>query len=317
MHISNIDNNNKKPEKKIRKHKNKNHDQSGEESDLSIQYDKSDEENNDNNNKKKEKKEISTQYKNKNHDLSEKEYDLSVQYDKSDEESTDNNNKMKEKNEISSNYENKNHDQSEEESDLSKQNENSDDEKINDKQRNVELINPNQDNQQIKSQILIYDFSLKISIDGFYVVKLSEDPIFNQKIIDFKPIEERIKNINFKTIEKNFLEEEKDFGLFIMTKGAKSRLSRIQEAFNCKFPVLLEGPTGTSKTRSVQILSILMDKPLIRFNLSSETTTEDLLGRLVSDKESWGCFSFQEGPFIDAFAHGKWLLLDEINLAPQ
>ncbi|KAK8886006.1 hypothetical protein M9Y10_041465 [Tritrichomonas musculus] len=160
----------------------------------------------------------------------------------------------------------------------------------------------------------INDLTLKISLDGFHVMRLSEDPIFNQKSYDFKPVETQMKEIN---LDNQSLFDDKGFGLFILTDGAKNRMLKIHDAFKSKFPVLLEGPTGTSKTRSVQILSNLMGKPLIRFNLSSETTTEDLLGRLVSDKDSWGCFSFKEGPFIDAFVNGKWLLLDEINLAPQ
>ena len=130
------------------------------------------------------------------------------------------------------------------------------------------------------------DLSLKISFDGFHVMKLSEDPIFAESKIDFQPIETDLKQIEFDSKDQHIFDDEKDYGLFIMTDGAKKRLLKIHEAFQCRFPVLLEGSTGTSKTRSVQILSNIMKMPLIRFNLSSETTTEDLLGRLVSDKNS-------------------------------
>ena len=49
------------------------------------------------------------------------------------------------------------------------------------------------------------------------------------------------------------------------------------------YPVLLEGPTGTAKTKSVEILCEEMGLKLKRFNLSSETKTSDLYGRYVGD----------------------------------
>jgi hypothetical protein len=79
----------------------------------------------------------------------------------------------------------------------------------------------------------------------------------------------------------------------------------------------LEGPTGTSKTRSVQIIYTLLGTEIVRLNLSAETVTEDIMGRLMSDPNTWGGFNPKIGPFIRAFKEGLFLLLDEINLAPQ
>lgn len=54
---------------------------------------------------------------------------------------------------------------------------------------------------------------------------------------------------------------------------------------------MLEGPTGTSKTKIIQVLCDVLKKKLVRFNLSSETTIDDLIGRLGSEEEDfWSSF---------------------------
>ena len=56
-------------------------------------------------------------------------------------------------------------------------------------------------------------------------------------------------------------------------------------------------------------------KKLVRFNLSSETTIEDLIGRLGSaGDDSWSSFKFIPGSFTEAFEKGYVLLLNEVNL---
>lgn len=81
---------------------------------------------------------------------------------------------------------------------------------------------------------------------------------------------------------------------------------------------MLEGPTGTSKTKTIQVLCDILKKKLVRFNLSSETTIEDLIGRLGSGGEdSWSSFKFVPGPFTEAFENGYALLLDEVNLGQK
>ena len=60
-----------------------------------------------------------------------------------------------------------------------------------------------------------------------------------------------------------------------------------------------------------------MNKKLIRFNLSSETTVPDLMGRYIGDKNSWGGIILKEGPYKIASENGYVLLLDEINLASE
>ena len=102
---------------------------------------------------------------------------------------------------------------------------------------------------------------------------------------------------------------------FIFTENAIKKLKEIKYYLLNNYPVLLEGPTGTAKTKSVEILCEEMGLKFRRFNLSSETKTSDLFGRYVGDPDSFSGIDFQEGAFIEAFRKGYTLLLDEINLA--
>ena len=102
---------------------------------------------------------------------------------------------------------------------------------------------------------------------------------------------------------------------FIFTDNAIKKLKEIKYYLSHNYPVLLEGPTGTAKTKSVEILCEEMGLKLKRFNLSSETKTADLFGRYAGDPDSLSGISFKEGIFIEAFRKGYTLLLDEINLA--
>lgn len=126
---------------------------------------------------------------------------------------------------------------------------------------------------------------------------------------------ENLLNIKNEKFELN-LEDVK--GNFIPTDEAKERLQKIKNFFDSRIPVMLEGPTGTSKTKTIQVLCDILRKKLIRFNLSSETTIEDLIGRLGSCGEnSWSSFKFVPGPFTEAFENGYVLLLDEVNLGQK
>ena len=91
--------------------------------------------------------------------------------------------------------------------------------------------------------------------------------------------EEKLKKVERNKLELK-LEDVK--GNFVPTEEAKERLQKIQNFFDSKIPVMLEGPTGTSKTKTIQVLCDIKKKKLVRFNLSSETTIEDLIGWLGS-----------------------------------
>ena len=106
---------------------------------------------------------------------------------------------------------------------------------------------------------------------------------------------------------------------FIITPNSIERIKKISYYISRGVPVLLEGPSGTSKTFSTEFSCLIAKtkRPLIRFNMSSDTVTSDLLGKIVGDKNSLAGISSQEGNFLKAFKYGHPLLLDEINLASQ
>ena len=164
----------------------------------------------------------------------------------------------------------------------------------------------------------------------------------NQDILiqDDNKNEELINNIenNFKTIisgaeseneeDLSFFDKHKDFfeeRNFILTEESKRRLLLLKDFINLKIPVLLEGPTGTSKTLSAELICDLLlkekygkideKKSAIKFNLSSETRIHDLLGKYIGSKTSFGGMKMKDGPFIEAYKKGRVLILDEINLA--
>lgn len=57
---------------------------------------------------------------------------------------------------------------------------------------------------------------------------------------------------------------------------------------------------------------------LVRINLSQQTDMMDLIGaHLPKEDGAPGEFQWNDGPLLEAIKTGKWVLLDELNLAPQ
>ena len=134
----------------------------------------------------------------------------------------------------------------------------------------------------------------------------------SQIILD---IQNHIKDKEDFIYDKTLLEKKN----FIITPNSIERIKKISYYISRGVPILLEGPSGTSKTFSTEFSCLIAKtkKPLIRFNMSSDTVPSDLLGKMVGDKNSLAGISSQEGHFLKAFKYGHPLLLDEINLASQ
>lgn len=113
---------------------------------------------------------------------------------------------------------------------------------------------------------------------------------------------------------------------------SKKNLFRLLSALSLKKPVLLEGPPGVGKTSIVESIASAIGYQIVRINLCEHTDLADLFGTdlpaedkaldpgSVEDIESSdiGTFVWRDGPLLAALkAQHTWILLDELNLAPQ
>jgi len=78
------------------------------------------------------------------------------------------------------------------------------------------------------------------------------------------------------------------------------------------YPMFITGLSGNGKTYSVEQACAVLNRELIRVNITIETDEDDLIGgfRLVDGDTVW-----HNGPVIEALEKGAVLLLDEVDLA--
>lgn len=97
-------------------------------------------------------------------------------------------------------------------------------------------------------------------------------------------------------------------------------MGRVLRAMQLSQPVLLEGPPGVGKSSLIANLASLSGHKLVRINLSEHSELSDLLGSDLPSKsstENSPLFEWHDGAFLQAMKAGDWVLLDELNLAPQ
>lgn len=93
---------------------------------------------------------------------------------------------------------------------------------------------------------------------------------------------------------------------------------RILRALQLPKPILLEGSPGVGKTTIVAALAAAAGRRLQRINLSDQSDLVDLFGSdLPVEGGSAGDFAWRNAAFLSAMEAGDWVLLDEMNLAPQ
>ena len=78
------------------------------------------------------------------------------------------------------------------------------------------------------------------------------------------------------------------------------------------YPTFITGLSGNGKTLSVEQACAVLNRELIRVNITIETDEDDLIGgfRLINGETVW-----HNGPVIEALERGAVLLLDEVDLA--
>jgi MoxR-like ATPase len=93
-------------------------------------------------------------------------------------------------------------------------------------------------------------------------------------------------------------------------------------AAHSRLPCALEGDTAVAKTTAVLWVAHLCRQEAVRLNLNGQSDTGELVGRFVpavtQDRAGQAAWRFWEGIVPDAMRHGRWVVLDELNLAePQ
>ena len=82
-----------------------------------------------------------------------------------------------------------------------------------------------------------------------------------------------------------------------------------ERAFEQRLPVMLTGPTGCGKTRFVEHIGRLLDRPVSTISCHDDLTSSDLVGRFIV---SGGDVSWNDGPLTRAVKNGAVCYLDEV-----
>lgn len=87
-----------------------------------------------------------------------------------------------------------------------------------------------------------------------------------------------------------------------------------RHAYANRLPLMLKGPTGSGKSRFVEVMAAQTGRPLIQVSCNDETSATDLLGRHLI---KGGDTIWQDGPATRAVRQGAILYLDEIAEARE
>ena len=103
---------------------------------------------------------------------------------------------------------------------------------------------------------------------------------------------------------------------YIITPSVEKKLEDLARIIvGRRFPVLIEGPTSTGKTSSIEYLAKRTGHRFVRINNHEQTDIQEYLGTYVSDPAT-GKLVFQDGLLVRSLRRGDWIVLDELNLAP-
>jgi midasin len=103
---------------------------------------------------------------------------------------------------------------------------------------------------------------------------------------------------------------------YILTPSVEKKLIDLARIMvTGRYPVLIEGPTSSGKTSSVEYLARRTGHRFIRINNHEHTDIQEYLGSYVSDPAT-GKLVFRDGLLVRALRDGDWIVLDELNLAP-
>src|ERR1700751_3463440 len=85
-------------------------------------------------------------------------------------------------------------------------------------------------------------------------------------------------------------------------------------AYAERMPLMLKGATGCGKTRFVEYMAYVLERPLVTVACHEDMTASDLVGRYLLDAQGT---VWHDGPLTIAVRHGAICYLDEIVEARQ
>ncbi|KAI7934868.1 hypothetical protein MJO29_016131 [Puccinia striiformis f. sp. tritici] len=135
---------------------------------------------------------------------------------------------------------------------------------------------------------------------------------------------EASRALDAKSLVGSYVSSTGDHGKFVIVEGPllwtmkEGKWLVCQDVDRASDVSFIKCSISLGKTSIVEALARLSGKKLQRINLSDQTDLLDLYGADASvEGASPGQFERKDASLLDAFQKGDWVLLDEMNLAPQ
>jgi nitric oxide reductase NorQ protein len=88
-----------------------------------------------------------------------------------------------------------------------------------------------------------------------------------------------------------------------------NEITLFEHAHQRQLPVMLTGPTGCGKTRLVEHMGQVLDRPIVTISCHDDLTSSDLVGRFIV---AGGDVTWKDGPLTRAVKDGAICYLDEV-----